>query len=415
MTSPGTALPGTFSRQGGAVAAALIMTPFAAVGGGVAMALIAAIMALVAFDWRTVRAAALRTIIPLAILYVFIGWVAWTSTWSPTPELHQERRLIAMAAIFPLLVAAAGTHREADRALIQRASVSAVAALSLFLLIEALGLHVTGSPIFNRMAQPDTPLEPLLRNPGKGGTILSILVWAGLGAALASGRPWGSIFARVGLLLAAVCATQFGMAANLLAFAAGLIAFLLAWALPRFTLVAGGVTIAGWIMAAPFVAQRVLGDGTLNIETNSWRMRLDIWRFASERILEKPLTGWGLDGARGFKGQTYDFDVNGKTYAVEHIPLHTHNQPLQVWLETGAIGAGLAALGILAVAIFCAMRLGHDRRAAAAAAGVLAAITVHANVSFGVWQEWWWGVIAVAAAAVAAIAAPRPIDVSTRS
>ncbi|MBC7770255.1 MAG: O-antigen ligase family protein, partial [Phycisphaerales bacterium] len=48
-----------------------------------------------------------------------------------------------------------------------------------------------------------------------------------------------------------------------------------------------------------------------------------------------------------------------------------------------------------------------NRPAAAAAAATLASLGIIANLSFGVWQEWWNATIFVAAALVAALARSR--------
>jgi O-antigen ligase len=396
-----------FSRAGGAVASALVALPFIGVAGGMGTAAMVAVCALVALSLARTLASLGRTWPLLAVFAAFVSWVAWTATYSPLPQYNQIWRILGMAALYPLFLVAAGSAQSGDRALIRRAAVAGAVGLAVLLLLEALTLRLTGWPTFNHLSQPQTALEPLLRNPGKGASLLSVVVWAAVGAAFAASTRWSPVAARVLIVLGAVACAQFGMTANLLAYAAGLLAFTAAWLLPRVTLVAGSVALAAWTLAAPFVAHWALGPGRPEITVDSWRMRLDIWRFASERIMEKPLTGWGLDGARGFRGQFTEFVARGQAVQVEVIPLHTHNQPLQLWLETGAIGAGLMAAMIVVGGILVALRLGHDRRAAAAAAGVIAASAAHANVSFGVWQEWWWAGIVIAAGAVAALAVPR--------
>jgi hypothetical protein len=76
---------------------------------------------------------------------------------------------------------------------------------------------------------------------------------------------------------------------------------------------------------------------------------------------------------------------------------------MQVWFETGAVGALLAAALTLAGG-WALSRVLVDRAQAAAAAATLASAGVIANLSYGIWQEWWDAALFLAAALVAAAA-----------
>ena len=60
-------------------------------------------------------------------------------------------------------------------------------------------------------------------------------------------------------------------------------------------------------------------------------LRMGYWSHAIDWIADRPLRGWGLDASRMFG---------------PGIILHPHNNPLQVWLELGVIGAVTAAVSI---------------------------------------------------------------------
>jgi len=68
--------------------------------------------------------------------------------------------------------------------------------------------------------------------------------------------------------------------------------------------------------------------------------RMYVWEFVIERILERPVQGWGLKASKQFGGEDAEIiiDPNMGTLG-EPVPLHPHNGILQVWLELGAIGA----------------------------------------------------------------------------
>ena len=121
----------------------------------------------------------------------------------------------------------------------------------------------------------------------------------------------------------------------------------------------------------------------------SWSMRLGYWRHAVDWIGDHPFRGWGLDASRMFG---------------PGITLHPHNGALQVWLELGLIGA-MAAAVFFAVVLARQARAARDPAAAAAVAAASAYLVMGA-VSFGVWQEWWLAAGALAAAACLALQSP---------
>jgi O-antigen ligase len=89
------------------------------------------------------------------------------------------------------------------------------------------------------------------------------------------------------------------------------------------------------------------------------------------------------------------------------IQLHPHNNPLQIWMELGVIGA-------VAAAAFWVLALGRLSRprpdlAVAATAGCAAAYLLF-GVNFGVWQEWWLALGALVPLLAAMNTAPREAD-----
>lgn len=128
----------------------------------------------------------------------------------------------------------------------------------------------------------------------------------------------------------------------------------------------------------------------------SWDHRLNIWAFAVDRILEHPMRGWGIDASRSFGPA---------------IPLHTHNAPLQIWLELGAFGAAMAAAFYAWLLYGVVRQTGADGRDGAMAAGAVVSYLVVGGLSFGVWQEWW---LALGALAVIACGVAQKTSASTR-
>jgi O-antigen ligase len=198
---------------------------------------------------------------------------------------------------------------------------------------------------------------------------------------------------------AGALSAQFGMDANLLAFAVATFAFWFAFAFPRVAIISVSGVLALWLLAAPFVTPLIFADAHF-VESlpKSWAIRGEIWRFACERIAEQPWIGRGIDASRAF---TEQITVRGET--MRALPLHPHSASLQVWLETGAVGAALAALALLCGGWGLARTFRDNRSAAAATTATMAAIGLFANVSYGAWQEWLWAVTLTAACLIVSI------------
>ncbi|MDX2233146.1 MAG: hypothetical protein NW200_01495, partial [Hyphomonadaceae bacterium] len=297
------------------------------------------------------------------------------------------------AATGVVLIAGVAASGGRDRALMRAALAAGLLVLCVYGAVEAL----FDMPL-NRLDEPDTATGILERNPGKGVSILVACLWAGVGA-LAGRTPWRLGAAGALLTAAGALSLQFHMAANVAGFAAGLAGFALGYAAPRIgpTIVAGA--LAGWVLLAPWLTPLLFAGGGGAAMPMSWRMRGEIWRFAAERIAERPLTGWGLDASRQF-GDTL-LRLDGLDFRA--IPLHPHSFSIQIWLEAGAVGALLMAGAIVAAGRAASRFAGTDRACAAAIAGAIAATGLIWNVSYGAWQEWWIATVFCALAFAAAV------------
>jgi O-antigen ligase len=232
-----------------------------------------------------------------------------------------------------------------------------------------------GAPLYNFLSgatgdasRPDIALVHL----GQGTVALALLAWP-LALSLRRTRfgPLMSAVILIGAVAAPIVLNQHSAA---------------------LALVVGGLVF--WL-AARFgpVAIRVGGlDGLKRYAPASTDARLDIWRLVSERVLQQPLRGWGLDASR---------------LLPPPVQLHPHNGALQIWFELGAHGAVLTALIWWALFDLLARAARADRVGAAAAAAAPSAYLVIGALSFGVWQEWWLGLGAVAAAVCAALLVQR--------
>ncbi|HWA00028.1 MAG TPA: O-antigen ligase family protein [Caulobacterales bacterium] len=384
-TRPG---PGAF-----AIGGFFLAFPAAVAGGAMALAVLQGVAGVLATPFRNLLPRGAGGWVFLATLAAFVCYAAASSAWSLNPDHGQALRLAAGCACGLLFAAGAGAS-EGNQRLVRALGAAALLAAMLLLLGEAFA----DMPL-NRMAQPDTPTGLLMRNPARGASVVMCLVWPAV-AALAGGRSLQRMAWRALLIGVGVLAFQFDQSGNTIGFAVGLLAYALASFAPRFAIMAIAIALALWLLAAPWVVLHAPTPPSLMAQLpDSWAVRTEIWRFAATQAAQHPLLGLGLDASRTFQ-QTAD--LRGLHFNL--IPLHPHSASLQIWLETGAVGAALGAIALLAGGWALAEALKHDRVAASGAAGAFAAIGFIANVSYGAWQEWW---IATAFAAAAMVAAVR--------
>ncbi|GAM97918.1 lipid A core-O-antigen ligase and related enzymes [alpha proteobacterium U9-1i] len=374
----------TTRPSGWALAAFFALLPAAGTAGALAIAPLQAVGGLAAAPraWRHLK----RPSAPLLLFSAFVVWAALSALWSPYPDHTQAFKLLGGALCGLLFIANADTNRRLARA----AGAAGAIVFALMLASEALT-----DMVLLRAANPGEPGALIARSLGRGGTLLVCIVWGSAAALLRGGHIQRAIAVAL-VALTIFVATKFDVDANIIACALGVIAATLALAWPRATILALCVALASWLLAAPWVMQALprAENGAL---PDSWAMREAIWRYVADQIQVRPWMGWGLDGPRTF---TDMLDVRGISF--RGISLHPHSASLQIWLETGLVGAVLAASALVVGGVALARMLAADRIAAAAAAGSLAAFGLFANVSFGLWQEWWIATAFIAAALTAA-------------
>lgn len=237
-----------------------------------------------------------------------------------------------------------------------------------------------------------TELNPAL-------SVLAILVWP----FAATGQRFLSVIA---LGAATVLVLQGEMVTARIALGLGGVVFVLVQWFGKYVVRAIGVLAVTFVAFAPIIDQVVPFDRLMAASESeglrsSVAHRLCIWQFVGARIAEKPLLGWGLDSSRSIPGGEVECVEDGPS-----IALHPHDAALQVWLELGIVGAFVLA-SVIALAFRAAAHMPPGMPMAGAAAAIVSAL-VSASLSYGIWQNWWIGVLGLVAMTCRA-AMPKPI------
>ena len=334
--------------------------------------------------------------VPAALL---VAWAAAAMAWAPA-EAAPPGKVAMLAAVFVAgfaFVHAAARLAPAERARVGTALVAGWSAGFLLLAAEV----APGGPalkLYYAMQGDPAAWAAAIYNR----RIAYLLLLAPAVAAVLLHRR-GPAAAALPLAAAALLTVAGAMESALVGVAAGAAAGLAAAAAPRAAGRAVAVLAVVAVAAMPFLPFGPLAPERLGEQAGrvaySAEHRLHIWRFAAERIAERPLAGWGAAATRHVPGGSAELPGGG-TY----ISLHTHNGTLQVWLELGAVGAGLLAALAAALALAAAATPSRGD-AVLALAGFAAAGTVF-NLSFGIWQEDWLAMLALTAALLAATRRP---------
>jgi hypothetical protein len=117
--------------------------------------------------------------------------------------------------------------------------------------------------------------------------------------------------------------------------------------------------------------------------------RLLIWEYVAKEILKRPILGHGLGTSR-LIGQNIILKVPNTTQEIKGgIPLHPHNNFLEIWLELGLLGTIIISLLWIKI-----IQLGKSIRKNSYIIGTgvctsIVTIFVMCNLSFGAFQAWW--------------------------
>ena len=304
--------------------------------------LIVAALATVVLARRQLLNRLVKLAIPAALLAALGLWGAISSQWSIIPghSLTESLRFLGISTCGMIVLAGARDLGDSERCLVSRALLAGVIIAVGILAIERFG----GTPLM-RFWHP-VPSQSLSDRVlvyyryDRGVTVLVLALWP----ALFSAAPrW----LRLALLAAAVTMTSLMISdTSLLALSAGLVVFVAARFFARTVAVLMILTLAMLSIAIPLATPSYQTVAALHAEAPAIKWsgihRLLIWRFASDRVAERPLLGWGMDSSRAIPGGNTDLVTllpPGQYPAqAQALPLHPHNGSLQLRLELGRAG-----------------------------------------------------------------------------
>ncbi len=132
--------------------------------------------------------------------------------------------------------------------------------------------------------------------------------------------------------------------------------------------------------------------------------RLEIWSFANDVVAQSPVFGHGIEATKNIAHQFQ----NG-TQSV----LHPHSAVLQIWIEFGLVGILMGVAAIAWMMKYMYHNMDEITRRAALTSFIM--IFAVANVTYGVWQGWWLGLLTMLAGVLILSVKMKEIDTSPTS
>lgn len=328
-------------------------------------------------------------------LAIFTGWAVISSLWSSFEDLNllsNPIKLLIGCAVYPgalLLFRSAGAG---DANLFQHFFIAVLVLALGVLFIDIL----TGYGI-SFMIDPMRPGQEFVRraaifemNLGHAIVIIALLMPLGMVLVYQQfSRGW--LLASLLAMFVFIGAMLGQLAVGMMAVLAGLAAMGIAIFAPRFALrsliwiaIASIILAPFWTYPLEFVSPEFKASLPF-----SWEHRLEMWAYTSRKIFEAPIWGHGFDAVRTFDGTFSSRGID--SWAI--VSLHPHNAGLHIWAETGVIGAVLASAALYAIGTAAERFCRYSQPRAIAIAGFIAVALVVGNITYGVWQEWWWATL----------------------
>jgi|GEM_PF-835683 len=220
----------------------------------------------------------------------------------------------------------------------------------------------------------------------RGCALLSITAWVGIIILLSNNKTRYALMLYVLVLYLLSISDS---SASFLGFTVGGIVFILARVMK---LVFSKLIISGLIIGSllfPVIAKQMnpiyLSEKYLSNQGSSVH-RLFIWHFVVGKILEKPVTGYGFGSSKYIKVKENEI-VDYKGIKWHPLPLHPHNNILQITLELGLIG----------LVLFLSLIYKYLKQISNIEDGNFRAISfacfinyyIIGMVSYNIWQIWW--------------------------
>ena len=261
-----------------------------------------------------------------------------------------------------------------------------VAAIILFFIEK--NSHGILSRSFRQLFQSNTK-EYFLYMLDRGCALLSVTSWIVIGILIKNKQYWYALVLYIVVFY--LLSISDGLA-SFLGFICGGFVFILGalfaerfYKLLRISILIGAVSL-------PFIVYNIsprdLSDKYTNFIADSAKHRLFIWNFVANKILEKPIIGFGI-GAAKFISIDEDEMIDYHQYHWSPLPLHPHNNILQILLDLGLVGFLLLLITINKWLKKISNSMSNNKYFCIVGYACFVNYLIIGMISYSVWQLWW--------------------------
>lgn len=327
------------------------------------------------------------------LIIIFLAYSLLSSLWAIKPEqsVHLWIRMVLFfvgsLALFAYIKQMDSKEKLLKAMLYGIVITIIITNIELFtggIIIKTIRLYTDEYLTKNRTLRP--PMANYIVELNRGASILSILSWVGICYLCTKHQLKTAILLYVTVLLTIIrmesLSTVLGM------FIGGIFVFPIVFfkgkkSLQAFTILAalGVFAVAGG--AAMLDANKIVGKFPV-IPGGASDIRLYIYDYTAEQAMKKPILGWGFNSSRSYPVLESDFVQGGRS----PLPLHPHNNTLQVWLELGIVGLIMFA-SFLALILIRISENNYPPYIMASCAALFANYFLIGQTAYGVCQNWW--------------------------
>ena len=348
----------------------------------------------------------------------FVAWAAISEIWSPASRglisgnllegnfaIRASSVRIVLTALFGSLAVAGALRIATGTAQMStRVMLGAFAVQGLLVAASA----VFGGPVVAMIYGPDAMEQAKgFQNIGRNANAF-MLVLPILAAYLAARPGWRWKAVAGGVVLASVVVVvQEDSQSALIGVVFMLMAWTIVWLIPRTGYRWLICLMAGYVASAPVLigfAINLMRQAGISLP-GSFQSRAWSWEVVIGKAVEKPFLGHGISASKTWRETYADHpawlaQLPDFWAAYPVVPGHPHNMALQIWAETGVVGAVLAGLTLVVIAFRLPTPQSLRPDVRYAIAGLVGVVASLFSFSYNVWNDSFWASVILAACAI---------------
>jgi O-antigen ligase len=390
----------------------LVLTPIIAHAGGLGFVPIVFLMGLVGLVFCLISRRFTFTKVQLALI-VFTSYLCLSANWSPYETNifitnYNKLLIMSIALYWSVYLFELASNKNSKKLITLILIMSFLEAIVLFVDIKT---HYSVTMAIETLYTSEDRLSRLVQtemNLGHAIVFLVLLLSPVLVFIFSRYSKYISLIASVIIVSLIISASIFNhLGIGILSVIAVLLSMGFGYIYPRF---APSFFIFISILAiifAPVLAyfSFLITEPGLTDLPMSWDHRFRMWGYCWNIISEHPFVGAGFDASRTFNDSFIAQD--GRNLSL--LSLHPHNLGIQIWTETGLVGAVLASILLLSLIKPLKKNINNSKSSSAYSGVIVASFTI-SSLTIGAWQLWWWSAVFLALGITKLVNSPNKCD-----